>query len=134
MNVTYQNPAFLHEPVDAMYSHISVAQAPAVFRIGGQVAVDADGKNLAVGDMKGQLEACYECVSRSLDHLGLDWPDVTHLLIFTTDVDSYIEHERNIAPRFFAKAPPSTLVEVARLVDRDWLVEIQADAVGELPS
>jgi enamine deaminase RidA (YjgF/YER057c/UK114 family) len=133
MKVDYLNPLFLHAPVDNMYSHISVVKSPgAVYRIGGQVAVDAIGNNVAVGDMPGQIRACYECVARSLEHLDLDWGSVTHLLIFTTRMDEYMEHERRIAPDFFgASPPPSTLVEVPRLVDREWLVEIQADAVGD---
>jgi enamine deaminase RidA (YjgF/YER057c/UK114 family) len=136
MKVQYVNPPFLHEPVDAMYSHISVATGfGAVYRIGGQVPVDAAGENVAIGEIAGQIEACYEFVTRSLGHFGLGWPAVTHLLIFTTRLSSYMEHEPRIAPRFFGdSAPPSTLVEVKALVDDDWMVEIQADAVGPPPN
>jgi enamine deaminase RidA (YjgF/YER057c/UK114 family) len=81
--------------------------------------------------MAGQVRACYECVTRSLEFFKLGWPDVTHLLIFATDVDAYLEHEREIAPEFVqGNPPPSTLIEVPRLVDRDWWVEIQADAIS----
>jgi enamine deaminase RidA (YjgF/YER057c/UK114 family) len=131
VSVEYLNPAFLHEPVDNTYSHISKAPAGAVYRIGGQVPVGPDGKNLAVGDIGEQLRVCYELVSKSLEFLGLGWSDVTHLLIFTTRVDDYIEREKSIAPEFFGdQPPPSTLVEVQRLVDPEWMVEIQADAVA----
>lgn len=134
MRVRYENPPFLHPPVENMYSHISVAEGDGtLYRIGGQVPVDREGANLATGDMAGQIRACYECVSRSLSHLGIDWPRVTHLLIFTTEMNRYMEHEPHIAPEFFgATPPPSTLVAVPRLVDPDWMVEIQADAMGPL--
>ncbi len=132
MAVEYFNPDFLHDPPDPTYAHLSKSHGSTIYRIGGQVPVSADGKNLAVGDMPGQIRACYECVQRSLAFFDLEWTDITHLLIFTTDVDAYIEHERNVAPDFLkGNPPPSTLVEVARLVDREWLVEIQADAISK---
>jgi enamine deaminase RidA (YjgF/YER057c/UK114 family) len=132
MGVTYLNPSFLHQPVDNLYSHVSVAGPGSSYRIGGQVPVDASGANVAVGDMGGQIRTCYGCVERSLAHLGLGWRDVSHLLIFTTRIDEYLEHERIVAPAFFGDSPPpSTLVEVSRLVDPEWMVEIQADAVSE---
>lgn len=66
------------------------------------------------------------------EHLGLQWPSVTHLMIFTTRMDEYMEAEPKIAPGFFGQSPPpSTLIEVSRLVDKAWMVEIQADAVGD---
>jgi enamine deaminase RidA (YjgF/YER057c/UK114 family) len=131
MAVEYLNPPFLHEPVDSTYSHISKSPPGTAYRIGGQVPVDEDGNNLAPGDMSEQIRVCYECVSKSLSHVGLGWADVTHLLIFTTKVDDYIAREKSIAPQFFGdRPPPSTLVEVQRLVDPEWMVEIQADAVA----
>ncbi len=43
----------------------------------------------------------------------------------------YLEAEREIAPAYLGSDPPaSALVEVSRLGDRDWLVEVQADAVS----
>jgi enamine deaminase RidA (YjgF/YER057c/UK114 family) len=56
---------------------------------------------------------------------------VIHIYTFTTDMDSYLAAERDIAPAYLGDHPPaSTLIEVSRLVDRDWLVEVQVDAVG----
>ena len=62
---------------------------------------------------------------------GCDWSNVVHLYTFTTDMDAYLEAEREIAPAFLGSAPPaSTLIQVSRLVDHEWLVEVQVDAVS----
>ena len=132
MNLSHINPPTLHRPVDDMYTHVVRAEGRVHYRIGGQVAVSADGRNLAVGDMAGQIRTCYELVTEALQAAGIMWEHVTHLYTFTTDVDEYLRHEREIARPFFGEHPPaSTLVEVSRLVDPEWLVEVQADAVAD---
>ena len=68
----------------------------------------------------------------ALQAVGLSWDDVVHIYTFTTDMDAYMAVEKPIAKAFFGEAPPgSTLVEVSRLVEKDWLVEVQVDAVGD---
>lgn len=115
-----------------MYTHVVVAEGRVAYRIGGQVAVDAEGRNMAVGDMAGQIRACYELITLILASVGLDWSNVVHLYTFTIDMDEYMRHERVIARPYFGERPPaSTLVEVSRLVDKEWLVEVQVDALGD---
>jgi len=56
---------------------------------------------------------------------------VIHIYTFTTDMDAYLVAEREIASSYLGDSPPaSTLVQVSRLVEADWLVEVQVDAVG----
>lgn len=125
------NPAELHVPVDNLYTHVVSARAGTVHRIGGQVPVSAAGANVAVGDMAGQIREVYRQITIALRAAGCDWSNVVHLYTFTTDMDAYLKAEREIAPAFLGPAPPaSTLVQVSRLVDPEWLVEVQVDAVS----
>ena len=125
------NPPALHIPVDNLYSHIVSAQGTTVHRIGGQVPVDRAGNNLHAGDMAAQIREVYDQVTTALAAVGCDWSNVVHIYTFTTDMDAYLAAERDIAPAFLGPEPPaSTLVEVSRLVDRAWLVEVQVDAVS----
>jgi enamine deaminase RidA (YjgF/YER057c/UK114 family) len=125
------NPPELHVPVDNLYSHVVSARGGTVHRIGGQVAVDAAGSNVAVGDMAGQIREVYRQITIALASAGCDWGHVVHLYTFTTDMDTYLEAEREIAPAYLGPHPPaSTLVAVSRLVDPEWLVEVQVDAVS----
>lgn len=125
------NPPHLHVPVDNLYTHVVSARGGTVHRIGGQVPVSASGENVAVGDMAGQIREVYQQITVALAAAGCDWGSVVHLYTFTTDMDAYLEAERVIAPAFLGPAPPaSTLIEVSRLVDPEWLVEVQVDAVS----
>ena len=130
MAVERINPQGLHDPVDNLYAHV-VRASGTIYRIGGQVPVDVDGRNLHAGDMAAQIRSCYEQVTVALESVGLGWGYVVHIYTFTTDMDAYIAAEPPIAKSFFGEEPPaSTLVEVSRLVEKEWLVEVQVDAVA----
>ena len=132
MPVKRINPPEMHKPIDDLYTHIVRATGNVFYRISGQVPIDPDGKNTFVGDMAGQIRFCYEQVSLALEAFGLAWGDVVHIYTFTTDMDEYVKHELPIAKDFFGNDPPaSTLVEVSRLVDPAWLVEVQVDAIAD---
>jgi enamine deaminase RidA (YjgF/YER057c/UK114 family) len=131
MAVENINPPFLHPPVENLYVHVSKAQGGTHYKISGQVAVDLEAKNINVGDMDGQIRTCYGYIDETLKSLDLGWADVTHLFVFTTEMDEYLEAEKKITPEFFGDKPTAqTLVEVTRLVEKDWKVEVQADVVG----
>ena len=115
MTVEKLNPPGLHQPVDNLYAHIVRSVGAVHYRIGGQVAVGQDGRNICLGDMAGQIRSCYEQVTVALESVGLTWQDVVHIYTFTTAMDDYIAAERAIAKEFFGESPPaSTLVEVSR--------------------
>jgi enamine deaminase RidA (YjgF/YER057c/UK114 family) len=126
------NPDKLHKPMENLYAHIVKSTSNVSYRFGGQVALDRDGKNILVGDMAGQIRYCYDQITWALEAVGLTWKDVTHIYTFTTDMDEYMKHELSIVKEYFKEDPPaSTLLEVSRLVDLDWLVEVQVDAVSD---
>lgn len=129
-SVVKTNPDELHVPVDNLYSHVTSIVGGTLHRVGGQVSVDKLGHNVHVGDMAAQIHWVYGEVSIALAAVGATWRDVVHIYTFTTDMDAYVEAERTIAPGYLGEQPPaSTLIEVSRLVERDWLVEVQVDAV-----
>lgn len=129
-SVVMTNPDQLHVPVDNLYSHVTSVVGGRLHRVGGQVSVDRDGTNVHVGDMAGQIRWVYDQVTIALDAVQSTWRDVVHIYTFTTDMDSYLAAEREITPAYLGDRPPaSTLIEVSRLVERDWLVEVQVDAV-----
>jgi 2-iminobutanoate/2-iminopropanoate deaminase len=126
------NPDTLHQPIDNLYTHVVRAEGRHLYRIGGQVAIGLDCENLGEGDMQEQLKVVYDMATRALKAVNLTWDNVVHIYTFTTDMDEYMKYEKPIAKAAFGERPPaSTLVEVRRLVDPEWLVEIQVDAIGD---
>jgi 2-iminobutanoate/2-iminopropanoate deaminase len=132
MQIDLINPETLHQPIDNLYTHVVRAQGRYVYRIGGQVAIGLECENLGKGDMQEQLKVVYEMATRALAAVNLTWANVIHITTYTTDMDEYMKYEKPIAKAAFGERPPaSTLVEIRRLVDPDWLVEIQVDAIGD---
>jgi 2-iminobutanoate/2-iminopropanoate deaminase len=132
MRIDLINPPNLHEPFDNLYAQIVRAEGRYLYRISGQVSVSEQRENIGKGDMQEQLRAVYDMVTRALQAVNLSWDNVIHIYTFTTNMDEYMKYEKLIAKAAFGEKPPaSTLVEVSRLVDPDWLVEVQVDAVGD---
>lgn len=132
MQIDLINPDTLHQPIDNLYTHVVRAQGRYLYRIGGQVAIGQQCENLGKGDMQEQLKVVYEMATRALQAVNLTWANVIHIYTFTTDMDEYMKYEKPIAKAAFGEKPPaSTLVEVSRLVDPEWLVEIQLDAISD---
>ncbi|MEE9278008.1 MAG: Rid family hydrolase, partial [Dehalococcoidia bacterium] len=50
--------------------------------VAGTAAIDAEGKNVAVGDAYGQAKRCFEVIEASLQQVGAAMSDVVRTRIF----------------------------------------------------
>ena len=97
--------------------------------ISGQVSQDVNGETIGKGNMEEQTRQVLENIKGVLNHAGGTMDDIVKLTVFVTDV-SEIEKIHEVREEYFEKPyPASTLVEVARLIDPEWLIEIEAVAV-----
>jgi enamine deaminase RidA (YjgF/YER057c/UK114 family) len=100
--------------------------------LSGQVPVDRQGTTVGIGDPAAQTRQALENVRALLRASGADLQHVIKLTIYNTDMahrQAINAARRAICP---APLPASTHVQVARLVNPDWLVEL--DVVAFLPS
>jgi reactive intermediate/imine deaminase len=111
------------------YSH--AVQAGGLLFVSGQVAFDAAGEIVGVGDMRAQTRQAFRNLGAVLEAAGATFADVVKLTYFVRDIDAVaaIRAARN---EFIdtANPPASTLVEVSRLFVPDLLIEIEAVAVA----
>jgi reactive intermediate/imine deaminase len=97
--------------------------------VSGHVSQDADGKTVAKGDMRGQTRQCLINIRDVLTAAGGTMDDIAKVTVFVTDV-SKIKEIHEARSEFFKRPyPASTLVGVARLINPDWLIEIEAVAI-----
>jgi enamine deaminase RidA (YjgF/YER057c/UK114 family) len=96
----------------------------------GQVALDADGKVICAGDMRGQVAAAMNNVETVLAAAGLALANLVRLNFYTTNVDLLFAHYDAIASRLAAAGcqPSSTLLGVSRLAFPELMIEIEATA------
>ncbi len=100
--------------------------------VSGSVAVDANGRLVAAGDMAGQMRAAYANIRRTLAAHGADFDEVVKETIYTTDMDALLKSS-DVRFEYYDKErlPTVSWVQVQRLVDPGFLVEIEV--VAELP-
>ncbi len=100
--------------------------------ISGSVAADQNGRLLAPGDMAGQMRAAYSNIGRTLAAHGADFDEIVKETIFTTNMDALLK-ATDSRFEFYGRErlPATSWVQVQRLVDPGFLVEIEV--VAELP-
>lgn len=97
--------------------------------IGGTAPIGPDGKTAGVGDPAAQTRRCLEIIEQALVDAGARLEDVIRTRIFITDVAHWEAIGRAHGEVFGDIRPAATMVKVAGLLDDDWLVEIEADAL-----
>jgi enamine deaminase RidA (YjgF/YER057c/UK114 family) len=103
-------------------------------RIGRTVAVSGtapiapDG---GVGDLYGQTRRCLEIIAQAIGKAGLGLDSVIRTRVMLTDISRWEEAARAHGEVFGEIRPASTFVEVKGLIDKAWLVEIEADCVAD---
>lgn len=101
--------------------------------VSGTTASDEDGQTVSVGDAYGQTQFILQKIATALKEAGASLNDVVRTRIFVTDISCWEEIGKAHGEFFSAVRPAATMVEVARLVNPDHLVEIEVDAVVDAP-
>jgi len=96
--------------------------------VSGTTATDAEGGIVGIGDPYAQTTQIVANLRSALERAGARLEDVVRTRIFVTDISQWEAIGRAHGEVFSAIRPASTMVEVARLIDPDILVEIEADA------
>lgn len=97
--------------------------------VSGTTASDEAGQTVSVGDAYGQTQFILLKIESALREAGAERTDVVRARIFVTDISRWEEIGKAHGEFFSAIRPAATMVEVARLINPDHLVEIEVDAV-----
>lgn len=98
--------------------------------VAGTAPIAPDGSVAAPGDPYGQAKRCFEIIGRALEDLGATPADVVRTRTFLKHASDWQAVGRAHGEMFREARPASTMV-VAPLLQEEWLVEIEADAVVE---
>lgn len=114
------------EPIIGFSRAVRVGRHVAV---GGTAPIGSDGKCVGVGDVAVQTRRCLEIIQKALAEADASFADVTRTRILLTRIDDWSAVAKIHGEVFGAIRPVTTVVEVSRFVDPDWLIEIEVDAV-----
>ena len=93
-----------------------------------------DGRVAHPGDAAAQTRHVLVIIGQALERAGFTLNDVVRTRMFVTDISRWEEVGRAHGEVFGDIRPATTMVQVAALIDRDMLVEIEADAVRMVPA
>lgn len=99
--------------------------------VSGTAPIAPDGGVAAPGDVYGQTKRCFEIIEEALKGAKVTLKHVIRTRVMLTDISRWEEAARAHGEIFGAVRPASTFVEVKGLINKAWLVEIEADAIGD---
>ena len=94
----------------------------------GTTATDEDSNIVGIGDAYAQTVQCILNIERALKHFDASLENIVRTRMFVTDICRWEEFGRAHGEFFRDIMPATTMVEVSKLIDRDMLIEIEADA------
>jgi enamine deaminase RidA (YjgF/YER057c/UK114 family) len=132
--VEYLNPEGTC-PAQGLYSHVGKVESGPLLFIAGQLAVDGGGGVVGKHDFDAQFTRVFENLNAVLRGMGGSFEDVikfTTYLVHAQDIEKFMKARAQLFPKIFPAAsyPPNTLLIVDRLVKEEFLIEVEAVAVG----
>jgi enamine deaminase RidA (YjgF/YER057c/UK114 family) len=101
-----------------------------IIAVSGTAPLGPDGRTVGVGDPAAQARRCFEISRLALEQLGSSLADVVRTRIFLTRIEDWRAVGEVHGEVFRDIRPASTMVQVTRFIDPDWLVETEVDAVA----
>lgn len=99
--------------------------------VSGTTSVDDKGNIVGKGDAYTQMVFAIKKIQAALNELDASLDDVIRTRIYVTDITRWKEIARAHHEFFGAVKPASTMVQVARLIEPDVLVEVEVEAAKE---
>ena len=125
----FLNPATIAPP-SSQYSHgVEHGRQGRRLVIAGQVGVRKDG-TVAEG-LEPQLAQCWDNLIEVLRAAGMEASDLVKVTIFVTVPDAIAISRRVREQKLGGHAPAATFLQVAGLARREFLAEIEGEAVKE---
>lgn len=104
------------------------AQGKLVF-ISGMTARKADGSVAGIGDIEVQTRQVCDNLKAAAEAAGGSLDDIVRVDVYVRNIEHFPIIHKVRAEYFKAPVPASTMVEVAKMVNHEYLIEISAIAV-----
>ena len=97
--------------------------------VSGTGPIGAEGKTVGVDDAAAQARRCWEIILEAIENLGGKPEDVVRVRTYLTHASDWEAVGRVQGETFGEIRPAATMVVAGGLLDPDWRVEIEAEAV-----
>lgn len=116
------------DPMEAVVGFGRAVRVGPFISVGGTAPVGPDGKNVRAGDVAAQTRRCIEIFRDALERAGSGLEDVRTRVILTNIDDR--KAAVDVRKEFLREVRPvETVMAVTRLVNPEWRVELEVDAI-----
>jgi len=116
-------------PYETRFGFSRAVRTGALVSVAGTAPLGPDGNTVGCGDAAAQARRCLEIIATALEGAGASLRHVVRTRILLTRIEDWPLVANVHGECFRNIRPVCTVMQVAGLIDRDWLVEIEADAV-----
>jgi len=124
-NITYG------QPIETEIGFSRAVRIGAVIAVTGSAPTAKDGSVHCPGDLYEQSKRSLEIIKDVIEQAGGKISDVIRTRFFLTDISRWKEAAKAHGELFSEILPATTFVEVSGLINPEWMVEIEADAIVE---
>jgi len=117
-----------HSPYEPRLGFARAVRVGPMIVVGGTAAIGRDGRTVASGNASAQARRCLEIIRTALEDLGANLSHVVRTRIILTRIADWESVGRVHRELFDEIRPVTTVMQVTRFVDPEWLIEIEADA------
>jgi len=130
--ISILNPESMGRPL-SLYGQIARVRASELVFISGQLATDLEGRIVGKGDFDAQMKQVLSNIEKGLKSVEASFGNVvqfTTYLVHSQDIASFRRVREELFPKMFPthRYPPNTLLVIDRLVQEDFLIEIETIA------
>lgn len=100
-----------------------------IIEVSGTVSTDHSGELVGEGDVYLQTKFVLLKLQNTLVQMGAGLKDVVRTRIFTTDISQWESIGKAHGELFGEIKPVTSMIEIAKLIDDKYLVEIEATAI-----
>ena len=98
--------------------------------VAGTAAIGPDG-TVGIGEVYEQTKYCIEIMKKAIEDAGGSLQDVIRTRIMLVDMSTWKDAAKAHGEFFSNIRPACTFVEVKGFINKEWLVETEADCVCE---
>lgn len=115
-------------PWESKVSYSRAVKVGNTVEVSGTTAV-INGEVQHKGNLYEQTKTALAIIEKALQEAGMDLHDVVRTRMYVTDISRWEEAGKAHGEFFVHIRPATTMVEVARLIDPEMLIEIEATAI-----